>query len=73
VSWREACDSENWPQDKAGDDEVTAFRRQKTDECQTYLEKVAKWDGFVLDARFGMRVQAGLDSVRWLKGKKTWA
>lgn len=54
-------------------DAIEAFRREKTDETQRHLEEVSKWGSFVLDARFGMRVQAGIDSVKWLKGKKGWA
>ncbi|KAI0006335.1 breast cancer protein [Xylariaceae sp. FL0662B] len=46
--------------------------RQKTDECQSWLEKVARWEAFVLDARIGMRVQTGLDSVRWYKRERGW-
>ena len=52
---------------------VDAYRRQKTDECQGYLEKVARWEPYVLETRFGMRVQTGLESLRWLKKKKNWA
>ncbi|OIW28789.1 hypothetical protein CONLIGDRAFT_644950 [Coniochaeta ligniaria NRRL 30616] len=71
AAWRDACDSTKWPTSK-GSEAVEAYRRQKTEECMAYLEKNAKWETYVLDGRFGMRVQAGIDSVKWLKGKKGW-
>jgi hypothetical protein len=69
AAWADCCDETRWP---AAADEAEAYRRGKTDECQRYLEKLAKWEAYVLDGRFGMRIQAGLDSVKWLKGKKGW-
>lgn len=71
-NWVEASLPHHWPAG-ASDEEVATYRRKKVDGCLEYLEKVAKWEGFVLDARFGMRVQTGLDSARWLKEKKGWA
>ncbi|EHA52771.1 mitochondrial outer membrane protein IML2 [Pyricularia oryzae 70-15] len=69
LAWDDVCRPERWPTDA---DEVEEFRRKKTEECYTLLETVAKWETYVLDARFGMRVQTGLDTVRWLSKKKGW-
>lgn len=71
AAWRDACDSGKWPASK-GPEAVDAYRRLKAEECLAYLEKNAKWESYVLDGRFGMRIQAGIDSVKWLKGKKGW-
>lgn len=70
TAWREACNPKCWP---AEDEEVDQYRLKKVQECQKYLDHVKTWEAFVLDARIGMRVQTGLDSVAWLKKKKNWA
>lgn len=71
AAWRDACNPSKWPTSR-GTEAIEAFRRQKAEECLAYLEKTAKWESYVLDGRFGMRIQAGIDSVKWLKGKKGW-
>ncbi|CAJ2512765.1 Uu.00g008840.m01.CDS01 [Anthostomella pinea] len=50
-----------------------AWMRKKLDDCQSWLDKVAKWEAFILDARVGMRVQTGLDTVRWYRREHGWA
>jgi hypothetical protein len=48
---------------------VTEFRLAKVAEAQTWLDKVAKWESFVLDTRIGMRVQTGLEVLKWFRKK----
>ena len=49
------------------------WRRTKLDECQVWLETVSKWEGYILDARLGMRINTGLDTIRWYRKEHGWA
>ncbi|CAK7231511.1 Mitochondrial outer membrane protein iml2 [Sporothrix eucalyptigena] len=69
ILWIQASDPKYFPADPS---KLDAYRHVKTNDCLAMLDKVAKWETFVLDARIGMKLQTGLDSVRWLKGKKKW-
>ncbi|KAF3767209.1 hypothetical protein M406DRAFT_79659 [Cryphonectria parasitica EP155] len=72
LAWKEGCDSKCWPQE-ADEQQIETFRRDRIKECEEYLEHVKTWEAFVLDARVGMKVQSGIDTIAWLKGKKGWA
>lgn len=41
-----------------------ADHQVKLAECEEWLTKVAKWDAYVLDARIGLKVTTGLDTVK---------
>jgi hypothetical protein len=43
---------------------VVGLERKLVHECKQYLDKVAKWDTYVLDARIGLKVTAGEEAVR---------
>ncbi|KAM0806562.1 putative Breast cancer protein [Seiridium cardinale] len=53
--------------------ETDVWRRKKADECQAWLDKCAGWGSYILDARIGMRVQTGMDTLRWYKRSKGWS
>ncbi|KAF6843134.1 mitochondrial outer membrane protein iml2 [Colletotrichum musicola] len=80
IAWGEACKPETRKPaaDEPTDAEAQAalvkeYRKKKTDECQEWLDKVVAWEAFVFDARLGMRVQSGLETLRWFKKKNNWA
>lgn len=58
--------SESTPED------VETYRQKRVNESLAELDKVANWETFVLDARIGMKLQTGLDTIKWLKEKKGW-
>lgn len=85
LAWRECCDPTCWPstdnETTTTDDDsnkkdtttIDTFRQEKLRQCGEYLDHVKNWETFVLDARVGMKVQTGFDTVAWLKEKKGWA
>ncbi|KAI0399000.1 breast cancer protein [Xylaria palmicola] len=44
-----------------------AETKKMVDDCQSWLDKVARWEAYVLDGRIGMRVQTGTDTLRWYR------
>jgi hypothetical protein len=68
IAWTQCCKP---PTGTA--DEVATYRREKANAAQAQLEKVKGWETFVLDARIGMRVQSGLETLKWFKKKNDWA
>lgn len=50
-----------------GQTETSVRTKKQVDDCQSWLDKVAQWERYVLDGRIGMRVQTGMDTLRWYK------
>lgn len=49
------------------------YRKRKLEECEALLETVKGWEaGYTMDARFGMRVQSGFETLAWYRGKMGW-
>ncbi|KAL5628633.1 hypothetical protein BROUX41_002024 [Berkeleyomyces rouxiae] len=44
--------------------------RERIKMCQTHLDKVANWEAFVLDARIGLKVQTGIETMKWFQKAK---
>lgn len=69
ISWAEC----GQPPADLDEEEKTAYERKKAAECEENLEKARNWEGYVLDARMGMRIQSGLATLGWYHKKKNWA
>ncbi|KAI0451623.1 breast cancer protein [Xylaria acuta] len=50
-----------------GQTKTPAEMKKKVEDCQSWLDKVSRWEAYVLDGRIGMRVQTGMDTLRWYK------
>lgn len=84
LSWTEAvatpADIASAPDSDAqegaeGDDDESSleeYRREKVAECQASLDRAAGWEAFVLDARCGMRVQTGGETLKWYRRRMGW-
>lgn len=67
IAWEECCNPPETMED------VNAYRKQKMEECEGYLDQVKNWENFILDMRIGLRVQSGLETLKWFKGKMEWS
>ncbi|PKS06711.1 hypothetical protein jhhlp_006785 [Lomentospora prolificans] len=84
LSWTEACSStletirENMngqevpPEEEDEEKALENFRRAKIDECRESLDKAGNWEAFVLDGRCGMRVQTGIETLKWYEKRMGW-
>lgn len=67
IAWMECCA----PQ-PAAEEDPAVYRRLKLEACQEYLDKVKAWESYTLDARIGLRVQSGLETLKWFRKKMQW-
>lgn len=66
IAWEECCVGRD-----TGDE--LAYRKEKLDECEMQLDKVKNWESYTLDMRIGLKVQSGLETLKWFKNKMKWS
>ena len=59
--------------DEEKEEKEKQWRRAKIDECQSWLETVSKWESYILENRLGVRINTGLDTIKWYRNEHTWA
>ncbi|KAG9254418.1 uncharacterized protein F5Z01DRAFT_674159 [Emericellopsis atlantica] len=59
-----------WEECGAAQDDTV--RKERLEECAAQLEKVKNWEAFTLDMRIGLKVQSGLETLKWFRAKKGW-
>jgi hypothetical protein len=71
LCWLECCSP---PAELKEDKETLAkYRHRKLDECEALLDQVKGWDAsYSMDARIGMRVQSGFETLAWFRAKTGW-
>ena len=57
--------------DRAGATEDA--KEKELDVCRTWIDKVAKWEGYELDTRVGMKVRTGQETLRKLEAHRETA
>lgn len=81
IAWDECCNPPSSTTSKGAEEggttatssDILAYRKQKLEECEVQLEKVRIWEAYSLDSRVGLRVQSGLETLKWFRNKMGWA
>lgn len=55
-----------------GVEDETAYRKDKLKECEAALDKAKNWEAYNLDMRIGLRIQSGLETIRWFRRRMGW-
>ncbi|KAM0321576.1 hypothetical protein ACHAQA_010066 [Verticillium albo-atrum] len=70
IAWLEACGPDTPGSADANADAVAKdkeHRVAKAKQSQEHLDAVVAWEAFLFDARLGMRVQTGLETLKWFR------
>lgn len=67
IAWEECCHPP-----ESTEEATTAYRKEKLEECEEHLEKVKNWEAYILDMRIGLKVQSGIETIKWFRGKMGW-